>query len=255
MKEKQQAIPTCLEQFKAECKKRKIHQKDISAKFEIAPATCQRILSGESAKLKEALFLANGVTELTGQFPFQLLDTDISHNPRLKLIDKISRLSDAEIRSIENYIELLEREPDRGKQLFSRLHRAEAYAMISRLYHKIIKVNLTNDSFEPIEVYGKEWKGEEASNREYKLSEWIEHFIESDVLYPEHKKIFREYANVPCLRNIMRLTDIDCTLEYLRLIGNEYRWVSMEVMHSTEYTPEQQIVLICIKDIQNYHNF
>lgn len=245
----------CLELFKSECRKKKIRQREIASEFNIAPATCQRILSGESAKLKEALFLANGVTHLTGKLPFQLLETDISNNSRLKLIDKITKLSDSEIRSIENYIELLDTNPKQGKTLFSQLHRAEAFAMISRLYHKIIKVNLTDDSFEPIEVYSKEWSDEMHNSSGYKLSEWIEHFTDSDAVHPDHKQIFREYANIPCLKNIMRLTEIDCTLEYLRLIGSEYRWVSMEVMRSTEYTPENQIILICIKDIQNYHNF
>lgn len=242
-------------ELKAVCKEKKIHHDDICKAFDVSPATCQRMLSGQSEKLRESIQLCNSIMELTGKLPFQLLGVDISNNPRLHLIDKLTRLTDREIVSLNNYVKLTDDERNRGKALFSEIYRAEAFAILSRLYHKIIKVNLTDDTVIPICLYNSEWETESKINKKLNLSEWIERIIDSDAIHPDHKKIVAEYANIPCLKNIMRLTEVDCSLEYLRLIGKEYRWVSMEVMRSAEYTPDNQIVLLCIKDIQNYHDF
>lgn len=243
----------CLEILRQEFKKRKITQKDLANKLNISTVTCQRIMSGESGKLKESIQYANSIMELTGLLPYQLLGMDVRNNPRLRLIDAVSHLSDEEAIGFDKLLSNAVSQEVRAKLLFSSLNWAEAHALISRMYHKIIKVNLTDDSFEPIEVYGKEWQGEQAINNYHKLSEWFQHFAESEQIHAEDKQNFCEYANLPTLKHIMRLTEIDCTLEYRRLINGEYRWVCMEVLRSPEYTQDNQVVLLCIKDIDNWH--
>lgn len=243
----------CLENLRKACKEKKILQRDIAAKLDIAPATCQRILNGESSKLKESFYYSHCITELVGQLPFQLLGIDFENNPRLKLLDAITKLPDSEIISVANYIKLLKSEQADGKVVFSNLHTAEALAMISKLYHKIIKVNLTHDTFEPVDVYQKEWLTEEEQNKNHRLSEWLANFASSNLIHPDDRKTFSDYANLPCLRQIMRFTDIDCSLEYRRKIHSDYRWVCMEILRSTEYTPDNQVIMLCIKDIENYH--
>lgn len=128
----------------------------------------------------------------------------------------------------------------------------EALDLVAITYHKIIKANLTNDTWIPVMMYDNEWitgcEGEQS------LVKALECFVNSDNIYIDDKESFQKFADVDDFRKRFKTSKSDAYMIYRRKIGKEYRWVCFGIKPCVTYSDDNQEVMIYIKDIQDIYS-
>lgn len=121
--------------------------------------------------------------------------------------------------------------------------------MMSTIYHKVLKINLTKDSHEELKVYDCEMDIKYGLSS--KISEWFYSFALSGNVYDIDLEKYLEFTEINGLRRRFHENKNEAVLVYRRLVNGEYRWVSMEMIPGVEYTEENQVVMLYIRDIHD----
>lgn len=125
----------------------------------------------------------------------------------------------------------------------------ESLRLLASVFHKILKVNLTTDTHTEIKVYENEMTEEYGLSD--KSSEWFQKFAETGNVYEEDRKAYLTFTNLDYLRTQFK-KDRNCIrFRYRRKVLDEFRWVSMEILPSLEYTDEKQEVMLYVRDIHD----
>ncbi len=125
----------------------------------------------------------------------------------------------------------------------------DAMYALSTVYHKILKANLTKDSFEAVKLYEEEMKKEWGFSE--KLSEWLHNFATSGSVHPDDVEEYLAFSDITALKNIFRKNGGHVNLRYRRRAGSGYRWVTMTILPSVEYSDDNQVVMIYVQDIHD----
>lgn len=127
--------------------------------------------------------------------------------------------------------------------------RAEMLRALHETYYIIFCVNLTTDSHVQLQLSEKDTKAAEWYAE--KLSDWLMGFGNSGSVHPDDKQKYMCFANLPYLRQYFREGKNYACCNYRRKVGDEFRWASMEMIPTPEYTHDNQVVLLCIKDVHD----
>ncbi len=128
----------------------------------------------------------------------------------------------------------------------------DALSTLSAIYSKILKINLTTDSFQIIKV--SEYERTRFANRLSRITDWWREFAESGHVHEEDLEIYREFTDAGRLRKVFQEDSVSAqSCRYRRLIGDTYRWAQMELMPSIEYEDDNQVLILYIKDIHDKH--
>lgn len=230
------------ELFKADCKRLKIKQKDLSRIFGLKELTVNRMLNGMSHKLDDAFHLVSCVTKCTGKMAFQYTGMRLEDNPRLKLIDDITRISDDKLTALIEYKDQLEADNSYNNPQLLR----ESMPTLYKTYFKILLANLTTDTCTILRQADSEWNF--TPNNEHILSEWFKKFGESRLIHPDYRSTFLEATTLTGLKKYMNNSNIPFSLTYPRRVANKYRWVNMSIFPASEYSRSNQLVLICVHE-------
>lgn len=124
----------------------------------------------------------------------------------------------------------------------------DTVAALSNLYFKVLKINLTTDSFESIkwDAEGNKEKGEME-----RVSCWTKRFVEEGNVLEEDKQVYMDFCNIKWLQEQLKNNNKNLTCRYRRWINGEFRWVKMDVVPSAEYTDDSQIAILYITDIED----
>lgn len=120
----------------------------------------------------------------------------------------------------------------------------EALQSLSDIYFSILWVDLTNDKYEIIKA-----KDYEIDNYPEKISESLNQFAYSEQVYADDREKYLSFADPDYLRQSLRDGETYMCCHYRRKVKDEYRWVSMELVPSREYTNDRQTILLYVKDI------
>lgn len=125
----------------------------------------------------------------------------------------------------------------------------DAMRMLSQCFHKILRVNLTKDCFEVVKAN----PGDLCVERGFsdRFSEWLRNSAAIGNVYGEDLRGYTEFANVERLKKRFRESKDCLRFRYRRLYNGEFRWVYMELIPSVEYTEENQVVILYIRDIHD----
>ena len=123
-----------------------------------------------------------------------------------------------------------------------------AHTALCALYTKILKINLTEDSFHVVNMDLSEQTAEKGYSN--KISEWLQGFGRSGHVHPDD------------LENYLARTDIDFLKEYFlsdktsisifyhrKMADGVYEEVVMEMIPANDYTPENQTLFLYVKAI------
>lgn len=119
----------------------------------------------------------------------------------------------------------------------------EALQSLSNIYYKIFFVDLTNDTYEIIKT------DDETGAYTENFSNDIREFADSEQVHIDDREKYLAFAELDNLRQSFWDGDEYMCCHYRRKVKNEFRWVSMELVPSREYTRDRQSVLLYIKDI------
>ncbi len=125
----------------------------------------------------------------------------------------------------------------------------DAMKMLSTIFYKVLKIDLTNETHEDIKVFDSEKTSEYGYSAN--IIEWFRGFAETGCVHEEDKLGYLAFTNINSLRDTFRHSR-DCRrFRYRRKTGDGFRWVCMEIIPSIEYTDDEQIVMLYIRDIHD----
>ncbi len=120
--------------------------------------------------------------------------------------------------------------------------------MISQTYHKIMRVNLTQDSYEVIKIRPEDRMIGYGTDT---FSSWLGQFIYDGGIHPEDMNNFISFTRPDHIRNTLNSGQEILTCCYRRRAGDDFRWNLMEIVSDSSSSDERQSVFIYIKDIHN----
>lgn len=125
----------------------------------------------------------------------------------------------------------------------------EAFTMLSHIYYKMLKINLTTDSHEDIKVIDTE------TTTKYgycdKISDWLHTVTRVELIHPDDVDKYLHFTDIENLREAFRKGNTHICCRYRRKINNIFCPVSMELLTAPEYRHDNQIVYLYIKEIPN----
>lgn len=113
---------------------------------------------------------------------------------------------------------------------------------------KILKVNLTDDSFNIFKVDLAEKKKEEGYSDN--LSDWIKGFVKAGYVHEDSMKLFSEKVNISEWKKFFDNGGEKINFIYKRRYDKEFYQSFVEIVRGNEYTKNQQIVFLFVKNLE-----
>lgn len=125
----------------------------------------------------------------------------------------------------------------------------DAMRILAETYHKILKINLSTDTHIDIKVY----QSEQNENHGYaqKISDWLREFAISGQVYEKDVDAYLRFTNVETIKAHFEHSEECLRMRYRRWTNGSFRWVSMELLKASDYTPENQTLMLYIQDIHD----
>ena len=111
--------------------------------------------------------------------------------------------------------------------------------------YKILELNLADDSYKIIKTIC----GEESEY--YSLTRWVMEYAINDDIYPEDRINFIKFMNIHILKKNFDKSDKPQRIYYRRKINSEWTWVCLEITKDFEYSPENPIALLTLRDVND----
>lgn len=125
----------------------------------------------------------------------------------------------------------------------------DAVTMLSTIFYRILKIDLEADSHEIIEQ-GNSDPLRELYQKE-SISACLKDVAEKGYIHEEDYKEYTEFCSLEHLKKIFLDGSQYASLQYRRVLEGQYRWVSMEIVRSTEYREDNRQVVMYIRDIND----
>ena len=122
----------------------------------------------------------------------------------------------------------------------------DALGLMLDNYHKIMRVNLTTDTYEEVGI--REDEAKEMTQKAKSLSQWFLNFAQSENIYDEDREEFIAFVDFRFLTQELEKKK-HISIHYRRKAGEKYHWVSMEIQKTAEYTPKNQVLMVFVRDI------
>ena len=118
---------------------------------------------------------------------------------------------------------------------------------ISSLYDMLIRINLSNNTYEPVivDTDEQEWLIGGATN----MYEWWAAYSKDGNIATEDKSAFDMFTETGSLQKHFGEDHTPISFRYCRKKNNEFRWVQLEIVPSIEYSEENQVILLSIRDV------
>jgi hypothetical protein len=119
---------------------------------------------------------------------------------------------------------------------------------INHAYHKILRVNLTEDSYEEVKI--------RAQDRAYgygadTFSGWLGRFIYNGGIHPEDMNSFIAFTRLENMKTVFDGDHEILSCCYRRYCGEEYRWNLMEIVPDISSGEQGKYIFIYVKDIHD----
>ena len=118
---------------------------------------------------------------------------------------------------------------------------------ISSLYDKLIRINLSNNTYEPVVVDADEQ--ERLVGGVINMYEWWAGYSKDGNIAAEDMGAFSTLTKTGSLQKRFAEDPTPVKFRYRRKVGDEFRWVQLEIAPSVEYSEENQIMLLSLKDV------
>lgn len=125
--------------------------------------------------------------------------------------------------------------------------RQEAHVALCGLYAKIVKGNLTQDSYQIINM--DEEERTDLPEPDQSLSSWLRQIGKSDRIYPGDQETFLEHTDITGWKEQFAAGKKSLCFLYRRNRSGEYRQTMMEVIPAKDYAPDNQTVYLYVKTI------
>lgn len=124
----------------------------------------------------------------------------------------------------------------------------DAHVALCNLYTKILKVNITEDSYQIVNMNDEE----KVSELEYfdKISKWLYEFGVSGNVHPDDLEEYLSKTSIEYISNYFKRNKSSLSIFYRRRFGDGYKRVMMEIIPANEYSDEDQRLYLYVKKIE-----
>lgn len=119
---------------------------------------------------------------------------------------------------------------------------------INHAYHKILRVNLTEDTYEAIKMRPEDRAYGYGSET---FSGWLGRLVYNGGIYPEDMQNFITFTRLEHMKTVFDSSRGILTCCYRRQFGDEYRWNLMEIVPDVSSPEEGEFVFVYVKDIHD----
>lgn len=123
---------------------------------------------------------------------------------------------------------------------------------ISTLYDKLIRINLSNNTYEPVIVDADEQ--DRLVGGVINMYEWWAGYSQNGNIASEDMGAFSTLTRTGSLQKRFAEDPTPVSFRYRRKVGDEFRWVQLEITPSVEYSEENQIMLLSLKDVHEEYS-
>lgn len=133
------------------------------------------------------------------------------------------------------------------KQGVDRRGRAAAHTALFNLYTKILKVNITEDTYSVVNMVESERTVEKGFSD--KISEWLSGFGKSGQVHKDDLDTYMEKTDINYLREHFHQSKNTVSVLYRRKIDDEYKRVYMEMIPADDYAEDNQTLFLYVKTL------
>lgn len=123
----------------------------------------------------------------------------------------------------------------------------DAHVALYGMYTKILKINITKDTYQIIDMAMSE-KAEEKGFSD-KISEWLADFGKSGKVHPDDLEEYLEKTNLSYMSEYFKHKKNSLGIVYRRKLDDAYKQVLMEIIPSNEYADDNQSLFLYVKNI------
>ncbi|MCQ2528833.1 MAG: GGDEF domain-containing protein [Saccharofermentans sp.] len=123
----------------------------------------------------------------------------------------------------------------------------EAHTALCELYTKILKINITDDSYQIVNVNVSEQTAEKGFAD--KISQWLYNFGMSNQVHPDDLDNYLEKTNINYIRDYFTHGKTSLQIFYKRSFDGVYKQVMMEIIPAKDYTETNETCCLYVKEI------
>ena len=125
----------------------------------------------------------------------------------------------------------------------------DSLQLLANNYHKILRINLTEDTHTELKMYATEKHIDKGYSE--KISVWLRQFALTGQVDPKDCETYLKFTDIDNIKAHFEQSDERMRFRYRRKTNEEFRWVVMEIMKSSEYSSDNQIVILYIQDVHD----
>lgn len=122
-----------------------------------------------------------------------------------------------------------------------------AHAALCGLYTKILKINLTTDTYSIVNMDVTEQTAEKGFADS--ISEWLHGFGESGQVHPDDLKEYLEKTDLNYLKRYFSSGKTSISIFYRRKYADGFKQVAMEMIPANDYSKNNQALFLYVKNI------
>ncbi|MCR5187436.1 MAG: sensor domain-containing diguanylate cyclase [Treponema sp.] len=123
----------------------------------------------------------------------------------------------------------------------------DAQKALCQLYTKILKINISEDSYQIINMDMSEQSPEKGFAD--KLSAWFSSFAKSGLVHPDDLQEYQNKTDLQFLRAYFTDNHADLRIFYRRKYDQDYKQVMMEIIPTKDYSQSNQSLYLYVKQI------
>ncbi len=125
----------------------------------------------------------------------------------------------------------------------------ESLRLLGIKYYRILKINLTTDSFEVVKNDDEDIYGEHYKDR--CLSKLLIDFSDSGSIHEADCELFKIKTNLDQLRKYFKTKHDVFRFRYRRKVGELYQWTLLEIIPAQNYTESNQELMLYVENIND----
>jgi len=123
----------------------------------------------------------------------------------------------------------------------------DAHIALCALYTKILRINITEDSYQIVNMDESEKSNEKGFSEN--ISSWLSNFGTSGQVHPDDLKEYLEKTNLEYISSYFKNNKSSLSIFYRRKYGDEYKQVMLEMIPAKDYSDENQNLYLYVKNI------
>lgn len=128
----------------------------------------------------------------------------------------------------------------------------EAYRVLCGLYTKILKINISDDTYQILNMDMTEQTPEKGYSD--KISSWLSAFGTSGQVHPDDLQEYLTKTNIQFMRDYFAGNNTSLSLFYRRKFGDSFEFVMTDIIPANDYSETNQSLYVYIKRIDKYKN-